>query len=107
MIEQAEIDCVLTTHAAGRERKWGLAASLAAALLAGAGGGWWWTERNAPITPEHRRELTALAARAADHSGRTPQAVWAQAKRVLGVAKVEEIRRKDLDMARRALAVQM
>ncbi|MBF0309481.1 MAG: hypothetical protein HQL56_08140 [Magnetococcales bacterium] len=87
---------------AGR-RKRGLVLVVVLALCAGFSGAWWWMDRESLINHDEKEELQALAAKAAVSSGRTPQAVWIAAKRDLGVARIEEIRRKQMDMARQAL----
>lgn len=79
-----------------------VAGVVVSALLAGSAMAWH-DHRTQPITEAQRLTLTALADEAANRTGKTRQKVWAEMKIALGVRKIQDIQRKDFDIAREIL----
>lgn len=59
----------------------------------------WHHHRTQPITDDQRATLTALADEAAARTKKTRQKVWAELRATLNVRRVQDIQRKDFDMA--------
>ncbi|MBF0308995.1 MAG: hypothetical protein HQL56_05675 [Magnetococcales bacterium] len=84
-------------------RNWRILVGVGLAIIGSSATTAWWTVQHMPISHDPKTELQVLEAQASKRSGRSPQSVWAQVKKELGVARIEEIRRWDLDAAKEAL----
>ena len=73
--------------------KWGLVVVVAMA-------GWWWDRQTEPIRSPERAALTAKVREASRQSGESTQAIWQRVKKTLGVRKIEDITRWQVDEAK-------